>query len=203
MVNFDRDNFNDMTTRDKIAFVNDMVLKNLKLREEEVHYLTPINRKAYFNNRMKTSDWLEEYEFHHLSEDEKEVYIWNKRYLNDEIIKTLSPELQKEFATCAVTYGVNLTPHEFELLSNDDIRRFYVKEKVMYSLDSTLTARELSFLDSEDQISYLNTLKRIGLAPNLDEIPELEPEALRYYHLHFGLNEIRALIRSEIKNILM
>ncbi len=203
MINFDRDKFSNMTTSDKMAFVNDMVLKNLKLSPEEILYLTPKNKKAYFNNRMKTSDWIEDYEFENLSDSEKEIYIWNKRYLSYNIIKKLSPELQKEFSICAVTYGVNLTPEEFELLIDDDMRKFYVKEKVMYSLDSTLTARELSFLDSEDQISYLNTLKRIGLAPNLDEIPELEPEALRYYHIHFGLNEIRALVRSEIKNILM
>lgn len=203
MINFDRDKFNDMSTEQKIAFVDDMVLRNLKLKEEEVHYLTPRNREAYFNNRMKTSDWMEEYEFHHLSEEEKEIYIWNKRYLSDEIIKSLSPELQREFCSCAVTYGVNLTPEEFELLIDDDMRRFYVKEKVMYSLDSTLTARELSFLESKDQISYLNTLNRIGLAPNSDEIPQLKPEALRYYHMRFRLNEIRALVRSEIRNILM
>lgn len=202
MVNFDRSRFNSMSQGEKISFVNDMVLRNLKLSPEEIEYLIPQNRDKYFYNRTKTSEWIEDYEFNCLSDIEKEIYIWKKRYLSDEIIKALSPKLQEEFVKCAITYGLNLSPKEFELLVDDDMRRFYVKERVKYALDSTLTARELSFVDAEDQINYLNTLKRIGLAPNSDEVKMLKPEALRYYHINFLIKEIRSLIRAEIRKVL-
>ncbi|MEK6829610.1 MAG: hypothetical protein AABY15_05820 [Nanoarchaeota archaeon] len=202
MINFDRDRFDDMNTSEKISFVNNLVLMNQKLFPKEIQYLVPQNREAYFNNRVKTSEWIEDYEFNCLDEGEKESYIWKKRYLSKNIIKNLSPELQREFIRCAITYGISLDPEEFELLIDDDMRKSYAEDKARYSLDSTFTARELSFLESKPQIQYLNTLKRIGLAPNTDEITVLKPEALRYYKYHFGLNEIRALVRSEIRKVL-
>lgn len=202
MTGFDRDKFNDMTTQQKVALVNDLVLRNLKLSPEEMKYLVPQNKEAYLSNRIKTSDWLEDYEFNYLSEDEKEVYIWLKRYLSKEIIENLSPKLQKEFISCSIMYGISLGPKEFEILCDDDMRRYYVKEKVKYSVDSTLTARELSFLDSKGQMSYLNFLKRNGLAPNPDEILSLTPESLRFYYLKLNVNEIRSIVRSELIKIL-
>ena len=59
MVNFDRDRFKEMNTRERDAFVNDLVVKNTKLTEEELNYLVPQNREKYFFNRVRTSDWLE------------------------------------------------------------------------------------------------------------------------------------------------
>ena len=60
MVNFDRDRFDDMTTDEKISFVNSLVVKNLKLLPKEIEYLVPENREKYFYNRARTSDWLED-----------------------------------------------------------------------------------------------------------------------------------------------
>lgn len=202
MINFDRNKFDEMTTHEKVAVVNDLVLRNLRLSPDEMKFLVPQNKGAYLSNRTKTSDWLEDYEFDYLTEDEKEIYIWQKRYLSKEIIKNLSPKLQKEFILCSIMYGVSLRPEEFEILYDDEMRAFYVHEKAKYALDSTLTARELSFLDSKGQISYLNTLKRNGLAPNTNEIPSLTPEALRYYYLRLNVNEVRSIVRTELRKIL-
>jgi len=202
MVNFDRDRFESMNTEQKIAFVNDLVVKNTKLTEEEINYLVPQNREKYFYNRARTSDWLEDYEFNALSEKEKEIYIWKKRFLDKSELKRLNPDLQKEYLSKSITSGVQLTPEEFDTLDNDELRSYYVNEKIKYSIDTTFTSQELTFLDSEGQIRYINTLIRMGLAPNPDEILIFKPEALRYYKSHKTLNEMRLIIRSEIKKII-
>ena len=51
MINFDRDKFDNLTTEQKIAFVNDLVIKNSKLNKKEINYLVPENREKYFYNR--------------------------------------------------------------------------------------------------------------------------------------------------------
>lgn len=202
MINFDRDRFSDMDTEQKIAFVNDLVVKNQKLNPEEIEYLVPQNREKYFYNRARTSDWLEDYEFNHLSEKEKEIYIWNKRFLEKNVLQNLEPNMQKEYITKTITSGVHLTPEEFQSLDNDELREFYAKEKIKYAMDTTFTPEELGFLDADEQIQYINTVIRMGLAPNPDELPAFKPKAMRYYQSHKTLNEIRSIIRSEIKNIL-
>jgi hypothetical protein len=202
MVNFDRDRFESMTTEQKIAFVNDLVVKNTKLTEEEINYLVPQNRKKYFYNRVRTSDWLEDYEFNSLPDKEKEIYICNNRFLQQADLKRLPHELQKTFINKTITSGVQLTPEEFGLLASDELREYYVSEKIKYAIDTTFTAEELEYLDSDGQIQYLNTLIRMGLAPNPDEFKTFKPEAMRYYQTHKTLNEMRVIIRSEIKKII-
>lgn len=202
MINFDRDNFNELTTDEKISFVNDLVIKNQKLTEEEIKYLVPQNREKYFYNRSRTSDWLEDYEFNELSDKEKEIYIWNKRFLDPSVLESLDPHMQKEYITKTISSGVHLTPKEFQLLDNDELRRYYVKEKIKYAIDTTFTPEELSFLDADEQIQYINTVTRMGLAPNPDEIPTFKPKALRFYQSRRNLNEVRSIIRQEIRKIL-
>jgi len=202
MINFQRDTFDNMTTEQKIAFVNDLVIKNTKLTEEEINYLVPNNRDAYFYNRVRTSDWLENYEFDAMSDREKEIYIWNKRFLQKADLARLSEKLQKEFISKTITSGVQLTPEEFNLLANDKLRSYYAKEKIKYAIDTTFTAEELVYLDSDDQMQYLNTLSRLGFAPNTEEVVVLKPEARRYYESHKSLNEIRSIIKQEIRKIL-
>jgi hypothetical protein len=191
-----------MTTEQKIAFVNDLVVKNTQLTPEEIIYLIPQNRDKYFYNRARTSNWIENYEFEELSDKEKEIYIWNKRFLDKSEIKRLSPELQKQYISKSISSGVQLTPEEFHELKNDDIRNYYVNEKIKYSIDTTFTAEELSYLDAKNQIQYINTVVRMGLSPNIDEIKVFKPEALRYYQSHKTLNEMRLIIKGGLKNIL-
>ncbi len=202
MINFDRDRFDDMTTDEKVAFVNDLVVKNTKLTEEEIHYLVPQNKSVYFYNRIRTSDWLEDYEFNAMSDEDKEIYIWKKRFLQKADLERLPIYLQKEYISKTLTSGVQLEPGEFDMLADDDLRRYYAHEKIKYAIDTTFTAQELSYLDSHDQIQYLNTLIRTGLAPNTDEFPAFKPEALRYYQTHRTMNEIRSIIKQELTKIL-
>jgi len=192
-----------MNTEQKIAFVNDLVVKNTKLTQEEIKYLVPQNREEYFYNRVRTSDWLEDYEFNAMSDEEKEIYIWKKRFLQKADLARLPEYLQKEYISKTITSGVQLSPGEFGLLANDDLRRYYAHEKIKYAIDTTFTAQELSYLDAHDQIQYINTLIRTGLAPNTDEFPTFKPEALRYYQTHKTLNEIRSIVRVEISKILV
>jgi hypothetical protein len=196
MINFDRDRFSNMNTEQKIAFVNDLVVKNTKLTSEEIKYLVPQNRDKYFYNRARTSEWLEDYEFEELSEKEKEIYIWKRRFLGKDIIKKLSPELQKNYVDKTIVSGVQLTPEEFSLLYDDEIRCYYANEKIKYSVDTTFTPEELSFLDDDDQIQYINTVNRMGLAPNPDEVLVFKPKALRFYQSNKTLNEMRKIIRK-------
>jgi len=191
-----------MTTEQKIAFVNDLVIKNTKLSEEEIKYLVPNNRSAYFYNRVRTSDWLEDYEFNAMPDKEKEIYIVKKRFLQKADLKRLPEKLQKKFIINTISTGIQLKPDEFNLLANDELRHFYVKEKIKYSIDTTFTPEELVYLDADDQIQYLNTISRLGFAPNPDEIPALKPQALRYYMSHKSLNEIRSIIKEELRKIL-
>jgi len=203
MINFDRDRFDGLTTEEKISFVNDLVVKNTKLTEKEIHYLVPQNREAYFYNRVRTSDWLEDYEFNAMSDQEKEIYIWNKRFLQKADLARLPEKLQKEYISKTITSGVQLSPGEFDMLANDELRKYYAHEKIKYAIDTTFTAQELSYLDTHDQKQYLNTLIRTGLAPNTDEFPSFTPEALRYYKSHQTMNEIRSIIKQELTKILL
>lgn len=203
MINFERDAFDDMNTEQKVAFVNSLVKKNLKLTPEEMKYLVPNNREAYFYNRVRTSDWLEDYEFNAMSDREKEIYIWNKRFLQKADLARLPEKLQKEYISKTITSGVQLTPEEFNLLANDEFRAYYAKEKIKYAIDTTFTAEELAYLDSKDQKQYINTLTRLGLAPNPDEVAVFKPEALRYLQVNNSLNEVRSIIQQEIRKILM
>ena len=202
MINFDRDTFESMNTGQKTAFVNDLVVKNTKLTEEEMSYLVPENREKYFYNRVRTSDWLEDYEFNAMSDEEKEIYIWQKRFLQKADLARLPEYLQKQYISKTITSGVQLSPGEFDMLANDDLRRYYAHEKIKYAIDTTFTAQELSYLNAEDQIQYINTLTRTGLAPNPDEFPTFKPEAMRYYQTHQTMNEVRSIIRVEITKIL-
>lgn len=202
MINFDRNNFDNMTTNEKISFVNDLVVKNIMLNEKEIEYLVPTNRDKYFFNRVKTSEWLEDYEFNSMPDEEKEIYIWQKRYLQGIDIKNLTHDLQKKYISSSISSGLQLTHEEFHDLNNDEVRKYYVQEKLKYSAPTTLTSEELTFLDSEGQIKYINNVIRMGLAPNTDEIQVFKPEAMRYYQSHKSLNEIRSIIRTELIKIL-
>lgn len=203
MINFDRDNFDSLTTKEKEAFVNDLVVKNLQLTEKEIQYLVPQNREKYFYNRVRTSDWLSDYEFHAMSDKEKEIYIWNNRYLQTPDLARLPEHLQDEYISKAITSGVQLKPEEFNMLANDDFRRKYVKQKIMYGIDITFTSEELDYLEADDQIQYLNTLNRMGLAPNPEEFSSFKPKAIRYYKSQVTLQEVRKVVREEISKILL
>jgi len=202
MINFDRDRFESMTTEQKIAFVNNLVVQNTQLTPEEINYLVPENRDKYFYNRVRTSNWLDDYEFDELSDEEKEIYIWNKRFLDKSEILRLSPELQKQYISKTITSGVQLSPKEFNILKNDELRKYYVDEKIKYSIDVTFTPEELGYLDAPQQIKYVNTLIRMGLAPNPEEFPKFKPETLRYYQSHKTLNEMRLIVNKGIRKIL-
>jgi len=199
MINFDRYRFQDMNTEQKNVFVNNLVLQNVKLSPEEINYLVPENRDKYFYNRVRTSNWFDDYEFNELSDKEKEIYIWNKRFLDKSELERLSPELQKQYIRKTITSGVQMSPEEFNLLSNDELRKYYVDEKIKYSIDVTFTPEELNYLDAKQQIQYLNTLIRMGLSPNPGEFTMFKPEALRYYQSHKTLNEIRSIVKSILK----
>jgi len=202
MINFDRDHFDEMTTKQKIAFVNDLVIKNTKLTQKEIEYLVPQNKEKYFYNRLKTSDWLEDYEFNELSDRDKEVYIWNIRFLQKADLERLPYNLKDIYISKTITSGVQLTPGEFELLDDDDLKRKYAKEKIKYAIDSTFTPEELAYLDADDQIRYLNTLDRMGLAPNPDELHVFKPKAMRFHMSRKTMNEVRQIIRQEVRKIL-
>jgi hypothetical protein len=202
MINFDRAKFDELNTQQKITFVNNLVMQNTQLTPEEIEYLVPQNREKYFYNRVRTSNWLDDYEFNELSDKDKEVYIWKKRFLDNSELQRLSPDLQKQYISKTITSGVQISPEEFSLFKNDEIKKYYVNEKIKYSITSSFTPEELSFLDSKEQIKYLNTLIRMGLAPNTDEFKTFKPETMRYYQSHKTLNEMRVIIRSEIKKIL-
>ncbi len=199
MINFDRNRFDEMTTDEKKSFVNDLVIKNTKLNKIEMEFLVPANREKYLFNRVRTSDWLEDYEFDNMSDEEKKVYISHKRYLENIHIKNLSDELQKEYIDSAISSGVQLTDEEFDELHTDDLRKYYVEEKLIHSTISMLTSKELNYLDAETQKKYLNNLNRMGMAPNSSDFTFLKPEAMRYYQ---SLNEIKSIVRSELRKIL-
>lgn len=202
MINFDRNRFNDMTTSEKIAFVNDLVVKNTLLTKEEMHYLSPENREKYLFNRVRTSDWLEDYEFDNMSDEEKKIYMSQKRYLENIHIKNLTDELQKEYIDSAISSGAQLTDEEFDELRSDYLKKYYVEEKLLHSTITMLTSEELSYLDSDKQKKYINNLNRMGMAPNVGDFKFLKPEAKRYYLTHSRVNEVRAIVRSELKKIL-
>lgn len=202
MINFDRDNFGSMSTEQKIAFVNDLVVKNTKLTPEEILYLVPQNREKYFYNRVKTSNWLEDYEFDNLQDDEKEIYIKNKRFIDKYELSRLSPDFQKKYIETTISTGVQLTSDEFNSLVDDDVRNYYVNQKLLHSIDTTFTPEELNFLEPKGQMQYINTLIRMGLAPNPNEIEMFKPETLRYYQSHKTLNEMRLIIKGSLKKIL-
>jgi hypothetical protein len=202
MINFDRDRFDSMNTEQKIVFVNNLVLQNTQLTPEEIQYLVPENREKYFHNRVRTSNWLEDYEFDNLQDDEKEIYITNKRFIDKGELSRLSQDLQKKYIATTISTGIQLTPEEFNSLENDDVRGYYVNQKLLHSIDTTFTSQELTYLESGGQIKYINTLFRMGLSPNPDEIKIFKPEAFRYYQSHKTLNEIRSIIKSGLKKVL-
>lgn len=202
MINFDRDRFDDMNTEEKVSFVNDLVKKNQKLTKEEIKYLVPNNRKIYFYNRIRTSSWLDYYEFNSLSDDEKELYISKKRFLGNLDLKNLSEKLQKIYIDTAISSGLNLTPEEFNLLKNVEIKKYYVKERIKKTVDTSFTAQELMYLNADEQKEYINRLIKLGLYPNVEEIKSFKPEALRYLQVSTNINEVRVIIKHEIRKIL-
>jgi len=202
MINFDRDRFDYMTTSEKISFVNDLVTKNTLLTKKEMEYLSPENREKYLFNRVRTSDWLEGYEFDNMSDEEKKIYMSQKRYLENIHIKNLNDELQKDYIDSAISSGVQLTNEEFNQLNNDELRKYYVEQKLIHSTITLLTSEELSYLDLDKQKKYINNLNRMGMAPNLSDFKFFKPEAMRYYMTHNRVNEIRSIVRSELKKIL-
>lgn len=202
MINFDRDRFDNMNTEQKIAFVNSLVIQNIQLTPKEIEYLVPENREKYFHNRVRTSNWLEDYEFDELSDEEKEIYITNKRFIHKNELLKLNSDLQKKYIATTISTGIQLTPEEFNSLKNDDVRKYYVNQKLLHSIDTTFTPEELSYLEPSGQIKYINTLIRMGLAPNTEEFPKFKPETLRYYQSHKTLNEMRLIIDFGFKKIL-
>lgn len=203
MINFDRDKFDEMTTDEKISFVNDLVIRNTKLRKNEMDFLIPANREKYLFNRVRTSDWLEDYEFNNMSDDEKKLYISQKRYFQGVDIKKLTDELQKEYIDSAISSGIQLTDEEFDGLHHDELKKYYVEEKLLNSTITMLTSEELSYLDSDKQMKYINNLNRMGMAPNVGDFDYFKPEVMRYYLTHKTVNEVRTIIRSELRKILM
>ncbi len=202
MINFDRNRFNEMTTSEKIAFVNDLVTKNTLLTKEEMYYLSPQNREKYLFNRVRTSDWLEDYEFDSMSDEEKKIYMSQKRYLENIHIKNLTDELQKEYIDSAILSGAQLNDGEFHELHSDDLRKYYVEQKLLHSTIVVLTSEELSYLDSDKQKKYINNLNRMGMAPNSGDFKYFKPEAMRYHLTHKRVNEVRAFVIDGLKKIL-
>lgn len=202
MKNLDRNQFDNMITSDKMSFVNDLVIKNSKLTQEEIKYLTPGNRDAYFDNRTRTSDWVEDYELEAMSDDEKRIHIQYARDLSKNALKNLSQDLQKDFIdACSKAYR-DLTEEEFSLLKNDEIKSYYVSSKIKNNRFSTFTAHEMKLMDSEYQIKYINSLARNGMSPSKEIISCLKPEAFRFYQVKGKINEIREIIKEEIKKII-
>lgn len=202
MVNFDRDKFDDMTTEQKIVFVNDLVVKNIKLTEKEIKYLVPQNRSMYFYNRVKTTECIEDYEIDEMNDDDKEIFILNRRFLHKSELKKLSTNLQLIYIRRALVSGIQLSSEEFNLLKNDELKKYYADEKGKINSDITLTAEELKYIDSKGQIQFINMVVRMGLSPSTDEIKSFKPEALRYYQSHRTMTEIRSIIKQELRKIL-
>lgn len=202
MINFDRNKFNDMITSEKIAFVNDLVTKNTLLTKEEMYYLSPENREKYLFNRVRTSDWLEDYEFDSMSDEEKKIYMSQKRYLENIHIKNLTDDLQKEYIDSAISSGVQLTDEEFDELHSDDLRKYYVEQKLLHSTITVITSEEISYLDSHNQKKYINNLNRMGMAPNSSDFKYFKPEAMRYHLTHKRVNEVRVFVIDGLKKIL-
>lgn len=202
MINFDRNRFAEMTTGEKTAFVNDLVTKNTLLNKEEMQYLTPDVKEKYLFNRVRTSNWLEDYEFESMSDEEKKLYISHKRFLQGIDVKKLTDELQKEYIDNAISSGVQLTDEEFDGLHNYDLKKYYVEEKLLHSTITVLTSEELSYLDTDKQKKYINNLNRMGMAPNTEDFKSFNPEVIRYYSTHNRVNEVRSLVRSELRKIL-
>jgi len=201
MVNFDRDEFKNMNTEERETFVSDLVLKNIKLKPEEIKYLTPQKRGDYVNSLIKTSDWLEDYEFEVLNNEEQKRYINRKRYLDKSALKNVDIDVMKVYLNRVVLSKAYLTDEEFDRIPNDELKKYYVFKKTTILNDAKLFPKELCFLSGDEQIEYLKNLKKIGFVPSPEDFPLLKPKAIRFYQTQKTINEIRSIVRSEIKNI--
>ena len=203
MYNFERNNFHQMTTEEKINFVNKLVHLKVELSEEEMKYLTGSNKDIYLYNISRSSDWLKDYEFESLPEKEKIIYISKKRFIGKENFKNLSPELQEKYVLKAAVSGVQLPEEIFDSLKSDELRKKYVYEKSKFSTNSNLTAKELCYLPEDEQIEYVRLISKMGLTLKKEEIKSLKPKALRaFMSKHYLMREVRQLIKSELKKIL-
>lgn len=201
MKNYDRNNFNNMSNSEKLFTVNDLVLRNSKLTQDEIRYLTNKNRNAYFENRTRTSDWVEDYEFDEMNEDEKRVHIQYTRNLTPYVLKNLSFSLQKDFIDACFKAYKDLTEEEFNLLASDEIKTYYVESKIKSNRLASFTPQEMSFIDEKYQIKYLNSLFRNGMSPSKEIVSKLKPSAIRFYQSNKNLNEVKQIIRFELCNI--
>jgi hypothetical protein len=198
----DRSNFNQLNTQEKQNLVNQLVKLNLQLTPEEINYLTDNNRGAYFENRNRTSDWVTDYEFDFMNDDEKKVHIQYTRNLTKNALSKLSEELQKEFIDSCMKSFRELNKEEFSLLKNDEIKKYYVDSKIKSNRLTSLEPYELVYVDEDYQIKFINSLLRNGMVPKEELIRVLKPEALRFFERYKNINEVKSIVRSEIRKIL-
>jgi len=202
MYNFERDKFDEMTTEEKKAFVDNLVNLKIKLKKKEIPYLTDNNIDIYTYNSSRTSEWLNDYEFDVLPEKEKHIYISSKRFIGKDVLEKLSEDMQMHYVISAVFSGVELPEDIFDSLKTDKVRTEYIKYKIKYSSNSNLSAKEILYLTDDEQIQYLRLISKMGLALNDDEIKSLKPKALRLYKFKKELmKEVRIIIRKEIRSI--
>lgn len=202
MISLNRSNFDRLNTQEKRSLVNHLVKLNLQLNPEELNHLTDSNRAAYFENRNRTSDWVSDYEFDFMNDDEKKIHIKYARNLTKHALSKLSEELQKEFIdSCSKSFR-ELTKEEFLLLKNNEIKKYYVDSKIKSNRLTSLESYELYYVDEEHQIKFLNALIRNGMVPNNELVMHLKPGALRFFERHKNMNEVKLIVRKELKNIL-
>jgi hypothetical protein len=185
-----------MNTEQREVFVNDLVLKNIKLTPEEIKYLIPQNRDKYVSGIMKTSSWIEDYEFDVLTNEEKKIYINRRRYLDKSILKNVDLEVLKAYINKVIISKAHFTPEEFDRIPSDELKSFYVKKKTKILMDTKLTPRELEFLDDDEQIDYLENLRKMGFAPNPEEFASFKPKAIRFHQTQKALNEMKSIIKN-------
>lgn len=198
----DRNNFESLSEQEKYNLVNELVKLNLQLNPVEINYLKDNNRSAYFENRNRTSDWVSDYEFDCMNDDEKRVHIQYARNLTKYALSNLSEDLQMEFIDSCMKSFRELNKEEFFLLKSDKVRKHYVDSKIKSNRLTSLEPYELEYVDEDYQIKFVNSLLRNGMVPNKELVSVLKPQALRFFERYKNINEVKSIIRSEIRKIL-
>ena len=201
MLHFEREFFNEMSTKEKRKYIDILLKRGARMNPEELKVATREQKKTYINLLISQIKDLERHEIEAATDKQMKDYINKKRWVSIAEYEFMPEKFQKMYIDMAIFKRTGLNDNEFDKTPKH-LRKYFAKN--WFEKGYEMTPRTFSYLEKDLQKKYIDMVLSAGNKLILDFIPEMKPGVKTYYnkslqaHPYLWESNVRNYIRKQL-----
>lgn len=203
MHNYTRHNFDKLTKKEKLAFIDRLIDSNLDLNKKEVKTATKKQLERYFDNKFRTRRLFEPYELEYLRYEQILEYLQkNNNMIELYVLKYLNEKHRIELIKKMAASYFPLDIEELQQLKKKE-REAYAKARFESKWGYLMRVFTVKYLSTEDQIKFIDKTIRDGNSLSKEMVDILKSPAKKHYLKlkdKNGIRSVQKIIRDRVLN---